>query len=248
MSRADLIFICAGALLFLLGVACALVATRKEDRALVIADTPTSNARDLETTFRRDGAYGQPCELVGLAECDAPLAGPLTGQSCVAYRHALTWEAWRKARPFDRRAGVDGLVCHDRGTEFDERAVPSFWLRDATGRILVEPANVELDLKEIDQRYEVVTASFGGSERRTRRAEHALPLGQPVYLLGYLGERDGAPVLRRHPTDPKRKFLVSYRSEQQLLRANRAQSYGFYFAAGIAGSLGIVLVLWRVLI
>ena len=75
-----------------------------------------------------------------------------------------------------------------------------------------------------------------------------LPVGQPVYVLGYLGERQGQPVIQRHTSDTSKKFLISYRSEQALTRANRLRAAVFYFVAGISGSAGVLLIAWRLLI
>jgi hypothetical protein len=249
LSTIDLIFIAAGILLFALGIVCAMVAARKEARMLVIADTPTTAAGDVERIYRANGAYGQACEIAGVIECDAPLSGPLTGQSCVAYSHLLRWEDWGKATAWDhnRARSADGLVCRDSGTEFDDRCVPTFWVRDASGQVQIDPINADLDLQELDQRYDVTLASVGDSERRTWRTEKALPTGHAVYVLGYLAERQGAPVLQRHPTDRTKKFLISHRSEQKLIGAHRVQSYAYYFAAGISGSLGLVMLIWRFL-
>jgi hypothetical protein len=247
MTNIDLIFIGAGAISLLVGIICAFVAARSEDRLAAIEDTPTSSAADVEAICRRNGAYGQACEVAGTIECDYSLSGPLTGEPCAAYSYMQAWEEWGPAQMWERRHSNDGMVRRNGGTDFDDRRVPTFWVRDASGRIMVDPINAELDLQEIDQRYDVTTSSFGGAERRVRHVERALPLGQ-VYVLGYLAERAGQPVIQRHPSDPAKKFLISYRSEQKLVGTHRLRSYGYYFAAGITGSLGLLLLLWRLLI
>jgi hypothetical protein len=247
MTTLNIIILCAGALLLLVAAFCVTAALRGEDRLLAILDTPTSSALDIQAIHRNNGAYGQACEVAGVVECDASLSGPLSEQACVAYSHMLTWEEWGKPGLFDKRSGTSDLVYRSGGTEFDDRRAPTFWVRDASGRVLVDPINAELDLQEIDARYEVVTSGYGDSERRTRREEKGLPLGQPVYVLGYLGERQGQPVIQRHVGDPSKKFLISYRSEQALTRANRLRAAVFYFVAGISGSAGVLLIAWLML-
>ena len=248
MTTLNIIMICAGGLLLLAAVLCVLAALRGEDRLVAILDTPTSSALDIHAIHRNNGAYGQSCEVTGVIECDASLSGPLSGQACVAYSHMLTWEEWGKPGLFDKRSGTSDLVYRTGGTEFDDRRAPTFWVRDASGRVLVDPINAELDLQEIDSNYEVVTSGYGNSERRTRREEKGLPLGQPVYVLGYLGERQGQPIIQRHLADSSKKFLISYRSEQALTRANRLRAALFYFVAGISGSAGVLLIAWRLLL
>jgi len=248
MTSLTIILLCAGGLLLMVAAICVTAALRGEDRLLAIQDTPTSSAQDILAIHRNNGAYGQACEVTGVIECDASLSGPLSGQSCVAYSHTLTWEEWGRPSGFDRRHGTSDLIYRNGGTEFDDRRAPTFWVRDASGRVLIDPINAELDLQAIDSRYEVVTSSFGDSERRTRREEKGLLLGRQVYVLGYMGERQGQPVIQRHPSNPSKKFLISYRDEQALTRTNRMRAAVFYFVAGISGSAGVLLIFWRLLL
>jgi hypothetical protein len=247
MTTPNLIFLGLGAVLLLLATFCVIAALRGEDRLVAILDTPTSSALDIHAIHRNNGAYGQACEVTGVIECDASLSAPLSGQACVAYSHTQTWEEWGKPGMFEKRSGTSELVYRTGGTEFDDRRAPTFWVRDASGRVLVDPINAELDLQLIDSNYEVLTSGYGGSERRTRREEKGLQLGQSVYVLGYLGERQGQPIIQRHAGNPSKKFLISYRSEQALTRSNRLRTSLFYFVAGISGSAGMLLIAWRML-
>ena len=99
----------------------------------------------------------------------------------------------------------------------------------------------------VDERYEVMTAGMGGSERRAWHTEKGLPVGQQVYVLGYMSEQGGQPVLRCHPRDCDKKFIISYRSEQDLTRATNRRANLFYTLAAVAGVGGILLVGWQVL-
>ncbi len=248
MTTLDIVLLCAGGLLLIVAAICVAAALRGEDRLLAIMDTPTSSAGDILAIHRNNGAYGQACEVAGVIECDSALSGPLSEQACVAYSNTLTWEEWGRPGMFDKRAATSDLVYRTGGAEFDDQRAPMFWVRDASGRVLVDPINAELDLQPIDSRYEVVTSSFGDSERRTRREEKALPLGRQVYVLGYLGERQGQPIIQRHPSAPAKKFLISYRDEQALTRSNRVRAALFYFLGGISGSAGVLFIFWRLFV
>jgi hypothetical protein len=52
----------------------------------------------------------------------------------------------------------------------------------------------------------------------------------------------------RHPSNPQKKFLISYRSERDLARASSRSASLYYFLAGSSGTVGLLLVLWRVLV
>jgi hypothetical protein len=253
MTIFDILVICGGGVLVLLAVFSAFAAFRGEDRVRAIQDTQSYTALEIQQIYRHaGGGFGQPCEITGVAECDWSMAGPLSGQPCIAYSHTITWEEWKQTVHYERNAlGGQKLDTDDHyvggGTDVDDRHVPTFWVRDATGRILIDPQNAELDLLEIDERYEDVSSSFGGTRRATRK-EKALPVGHQVYVLGYLGERQGEPTLTRHPSNPQNKFLISYRSEQDFARANSRNASLYYFLAGSSGTIGLLLVLWRLLI
>jgi hypothetical protein len=247
LTTLNIIFFCAGGLLLIIAASCVTMALRGEKRLLAILDTPTSSAADIQAIYRNNGAHGQACEVAGVIECDDSLSGPLSGQACAAYSHTLTWEEWGRPGPFEKRSATSDLVYRTGGTEFDDRRAPTFWVRDASGRVQVDPLNAQLDLQAIDSRYEVVTSSYGDSERRTRREERGLPLGQQVYVLGYLGERQGQPVVQRHTSDTSKQFLISYRTEQTLTRTHRVRTAVSYFVGGISGSAGLLLIAWQLL-
>lgn len=253
MTVFDILIICGGGILALVAAACAFAAFRGEDRVQAIQDTPSFNALEIQQIHRHaGGGFGQPCEIVGVAECEWSLTGPLSGQPCVAYSHTITWEEWKQTVHHERDGfGRRKFDTSDHyiggGTDVDDRHVQTFWVRDATGRVRVDPQNAEIDLMEIDERYEDMSTSFGGTRRATR-IEKALPLGHQVYVLGYLGERQGEPVLMRHPSNPQKKFLISYRSERDFARASSRSASLYYFLAGSTGTVGLLLVLWRLLV
>ena len=233
-----------GVVLLIIAIICAIIAWNSEGRLAAIRAAPTTTAQDVYARYRHDGgAFGQLCEVEGVVECDYSIDGPLSGQSCVIYSHTLTWEDWGQ-QSFGRR-NPGGMARIGGSTEVDDRHVPSFWVRDATGRVRVDPLLAEFDLKEIDERYEVMSAS--SSERRSWRTEKALPVDHQVYVLGYIGQKDGEPVLGHHKGDKSKRFLISYRSERELTRATGLRTNLFYLLAGIAGIGGIGLVMWQVL-
>ena len=237
-----------GAVLLLVALVCALVAWNSEGRLAAIRDAPSSTAQDVLLRYRHDGGgFGQVCEVAGVIECDASIDGPISGRPCAIVSHTVTWEEWGQPITFGRNTYDTNMVLRGSSTEVNDRHVPTFWVRDATGRVLVDPLMATFDLQPLDERYEVMTTSSGGSERRAWHTEKGLPVGQQVYVLGYMGEQSGQPVLRRHPRDRDKKFIISYRSEQELTRTTNRRANLFYTLAALAGVGGILLVGWQVL-
>jgi hypothetical protein len=233
-----------GVALLVVALACAATAWNSEGRLVAIQEVPISTIQDVLARYRHDGGgFGQPCEISGVIECDAAIDGPLSGQSCVAYSHTVTWEEWGPPPRTGRPTYDDVMVRRGGATDVADRHVPSFWVRDATGRVLVDPLTARFDLKPIDEKYEVMSSS-GGSERRSWHSEKALPVGHPIYVLGYIGERNSQPVIMRH-RDTGKQFLISYRSERELTRATNRRANLFYVLAGIFAIGGLALLLWQ---
>jgi hypothetical protein len=238
-----------GTILVLIAVVCAAVAWRAEGRLASIKGTPRSTSQDVLARYRHDGgAFGQPCEIAGVVESDTSLSGPLSGQPCVIYSSTLRWEDWeRPSALYRRHADETGMVYRGGSTEIDDRHVPHFWVSDASGRVLVDPLMADFDLKPIDERYDVMTAGSGQSERRSWHTEKALPLGHQVYVLGYIGEHNGQPVVGRHPSDQRRRAFISYRTEQELTSATSLRTNLFYLTAGLTGVGGALMIVWGLL-
>jgi hypothetical protein len=250
MTTLDLLILAGSAVLLISAIVCAVIGWRVESRLLAIQSTATSNVIQVHDLFQQmrvgGAAFGQICEVVGVVESNETLTSPMSGQPCVAYRYTRTDEEWGRTNTGRTRRDADmrGMVLQNRFTEHDERCVKSFWVRDTTGRILVDPTQAELDLRETDQRYDETLSALGNSERRVWHEEWALPIGHPVYVLGALVNYDNAPMITRHPLDRGQRFLISYRSEEQLQRTTRRRAYKYYFAAGITGGMAVLSLVW----
>jgi len=194
---------------------------------------------------------GEMVEVNGTVQCASPLTGEISGQPCVYYRSVTerVYEASTSNRSRSRRSEVISQ---------NEQRIP-FEVDDGTGRVLVNPFDAEIDARKVVDRFEPYAGSsarltFGGlafqvdaGAHRTlgyRKVEHAVLVGQPVYVLGVLQE-DGS--LGRPPEGSRlRRFLISSRSEEELARALRHRSYllltGALVSFIVAGLLALVLL------
>ncbi len=234
MSALEIALLAGGALLTLAALVATAVAWHGEGRLLAMRDAPTLSAAEAAARHQRAsyGAapLGQALEVVGTIECDAPLRAPYSETLCVAYDYQVSEERELIiGRPGSRRARELELG----GRDVQGARAPRFYVRDASGRIAVDPAGAQLDMIETVARYEAYTG-LGGSEREIWREERALPLGNRVFVLGYLGNDGGAPIIGRHPGARGRPFIISHRGEGALRARVSLRSYGLYLGAVVS--------------
>jgi hypothetical protein len=226
----------AGALLLLIAIGAAVVAWRRESGLVAMDSTPTLSVAELSERHHHAAsgraAMGQPVEVVGTIECDAPLAAPYSETICVAYRYTVS-EAneQRVIRPNGHSARTHAFA----GQDDQYRHVARFYVRDASGRIPIDPDGAAIEMIETLARYEAYSG-LAGSERQVWREERALPLGYRVYVLGYLLSDQGEPLLGRHPVERGRRFLISHRDEASLIARVRTQAYALYAGAILAAA------------
>jgi hypothetical protein len=234
------------AILAIAGLIAAIVAWRGESSMLAISETETLSVAEVFTKHRL-GRLGHAVEVMGTIECDAPLQAPYSEALCVAYSYTVSEDKERLGYTGYGTNHQHSLVSrrgqHNIGHSLDHQGsqVPRFYVRDSTGRIAVDTDGAFIDMPETVARYESYTGAELNVERQIWREEHALPLGNRAYILAYLANDHGEPVLMRHPVDGARRFIISHRDEQALLSYTRWRAYGLYLFSGI--SIGAALLI-----
>ncbi|RRR74318.1 MAG: hypothetical protein EI684_07365 [Candidatus Viridilinea halotolerans] len=234
--------IVAGVVLLIIALVAIAVAWHREGSLLAMRDAPTLSAGELAVRHRDGlagfGPLGEAVEVVGTIECDNPLAAPFSETVCVAYHYRVNEST-------EQRIGRPGQRHHQEfsfsGLDDYERHVPRFYVRDASGRIAIDPKGATFDMIETVARYESFTG-LAGSQRKVWREEYVLPVGNRVYVLGYLlSDREEA-IIGRHPIERERRFLISHRDEEALSAHVRTQAYLLY--AGALVALGGAVATW----
>jgi hypothetical protein len=214
------------------------------------------------------GSFNQITEVKGIVECTDPLVSELSQTKCVYYRMSVTreyeetyWETDDKGNRMQRtRRGSESVAGNTR-------SVP-FLVRDASGAIAVEPDGASFVDEKVFSQFEQGSERgparrFGSftfdpgffpqtSGRRTlgyRLEESAIPLGRTIYVLGEAVDSDGRLRVRK-PDAKGASFIVSLKTEEQLVQGARSAARGLKIAALIAavvGVAGIVLGALRVI-
>ena len=233
--------------------------------AQVLSTETSSCAQVAELCASMEGVVGaetsQLVEVKGTIEPRGELLqAEITGQECVCYRSRVErqWEEerWEKDSQGKRvrrtRRGSDTLAQNER--------LDPFLVNDGTGQVLVDPEGAKIDWVESVDRFERgepegATLSVGrfslnlggfrlGSGRRTlgyRYKEWVLPAQHPIYVLGGAAPGGEQPCVRR-PAEKGQKFIVSVKSEEEIVKGARRSILCLTIGAAVAGLAGIVLI------
>ena len=240
-------------------------------KALDMQATETSTSAELERLARDiaaeigPGSLNQVAEIKGVVESPNPLKAEMSGTDCIWYRSTVTREYEESYTEKDSNGNTRNATR--RGSETvsaNERRLP-FLVRDSTGTIEVDPEGATMDGERVLSQFEqgergasirVGTFSMNiaaiGSGRRTlgyKLEEWAIPTGRNVYVLGEAKD-DGGRLRVGKPGIKEGRFLISLKSEEQLVQAAKTGStvLGVLSAVfGVAAVVILVLVLTGVM-
>ena len=201
----------------------------------------------IQSTKCRDLEPGRKTEVKGTVKALTPLPVPERPGECVYYRIE------RRQERMHTRREADGKIHSTPEWETIEARTESrrFLVEDETGSVLVDlQEGAEVDAPLVVDKNEqspgnTLSAggfrlSLGGGKPTTTRVWALVP-GQPVYVLGQ-AESEGSRVVLK---SGEQKLVVSYKSEEELLRgAQRDASFGKVIAAALlaAGAAAFFLI------
>ncbi|MBJ7330066.1 MAG: E3 ubiquitin ligase family protein [Solirubrobacteraceae bacterium] len=251
----------AGAVLLVAAIAAWFYARheRKKERRAVATETVTcADASALAKSVADEvggGNFHQRCEIVGAATAvDGGVEkAPESGVEAVWHRTTVTHKYWEM-----ESSTTDGKTTRRRvereETVSDETSEVPFAVTDATGSVRVVPSAADIDRPEqVADRFErgesmdsggILGALLrSGSDSGTVGFQHeewAIRPGTQLYVQGELSDRDGE-LTFDEPKD-KGSFLVSTRSEEELVAGHRRNARFATIAWVVALVLGIVLL------
>lgn len=214
-------------------------------RNRLLDDLPTSKAQ---------GVFIGLVELKGTAEEAAPggaLRSYLAEIPCVHY-------AWRVEEHWSRTVTTtdskgnrvtrreSGWTTMDEGDQTVE-----FLLRDGSGAILVHPQGAKIESKEVFHEHCRIgdplyygkgpPGACAHSDRRRRFTEIALPLHQPIYLVGQSRAREDV-AAAEIAYDPRADlYLISVRPEEEVSAGYQRGFWGLALLGLVLAVGGLVL-------
>lgn len=255
-----------GVVLLVLAVVCFFLRQSQATKLAQVMSAETLTCAAVER-FCRDQAQPGGLSVAtqigvqGTIEAQSPVKGELSAQECVCFKTQVEreWEEERWENDPNDKAGRR-LTTH-RGSEtvaHNERREP-FYVRDTSGRVLVDPQGADIDWVQSVDRFEhgepqagafalgvlLQVAGLPVEGRKTlgyRYHEWILPVGRPAYVLGGAVLRGNEPCLQR-PTESGRRFLVSTKPVEQIVAGARSAVFWLGIACGVCGLAGVALIL-----
>jgi uncharacterized membrane protein len=198
------------------------------------------------------GGYSEYVELKGNGKCSKPLKSQHTNTPCLWFRSTVVRE-YEEERTVTDSNGNRRTEIH-RGSETvstTEDSTP-FDLDDGTGSIKINPQGAEIIGKQVYNQFKpgeysgplnIVLSTF--NKRRTigyRFTEDLIPVDQKLYILGEASDKDGELEVKR-PSDKKKKFLVSVKSEEELIKSFTSAALFMLIGTIVLSLIGVGLII-----
>jgi hypothetical protein len=259
-----------GIVLLIVAVGLLLWRRSRQARLGAILGTETSTVKEVTElgAYVREGLEGHTgfnrvCELKGAISCDTPLTSEVAKQACVYYAMTVTRDYEESYVETDNQGNQHQRTKRSSNTVASNSQRTAFWLEDETGRIPVDPQGAEIDAEQVVDRYEPadqlqIGLSIGGLQlgigglggTRTlgyHYRESVLPPGRQAFVLGEASDSSGTLTVQK-PREKGAKFIISLKSEEQLVQsAQRTVNWLLYgaVASGVLGVAALVLGLVR---
>lgn len=233
-----MIFLIIGGVLIVIGIILTFIRKKTLSKSVDIKYYQTVKISDVMKNAKQisdelgSGNYSEMVELKGQAICSNPLKGEFSGKNCVYYKS----EVYREYEILVEKRDSQGKLTRnwERRNERvggTEKSV-EFLLKDESGEIpiSIEGAN-KISQKVIDT-FEPAPSAGGGlsfsfgnftfsnsSSNRTigyKKVEYCIPTDSSLYILGEVNDRDGKLKVSK-PIDKKNQFIVSAKSEEELI-------------------------------
>jgi hypothetical protein len=235
----------AGIVLLVVAVGAVLYARHERGKARKATATETMSCGDIAALSDGvasevgAGDFTQRCEAVGAAKAGPHglVDAPESGLDAVWVRTKIVHKYWEMVET--RNDGRTTRTRQEREETVSENtSTTPFALSDDSGTVLIHPEGADIDRPEqVVDRFE----QRSGAERAGDGFLAALlRSGQDSYVQGEVADRTGALVFEQ-PRD-KGAFLISTRSEEEIVQGAERNAKIATAGAAVAGVLGLVLL------
>lgn len=252
-----ILFIIIGIALIGLGIFLHFQQKKLGEKANLMQDTETSTVDSVKDTMKEMSSFGTGnfslyVEMKGTVRSSHPLIGTFSRQPCVYYKTQVTrkYEVLEEKRDSEGRFRKTWVTKEDVVSSNEDKV--EFELEDSTGKILVNLDGAKIEANKVFDTFEQGSRSsrftdlvfYDRSDSKTigfQYTEYAIPVNSTIYTLGDANDRSGTLKLSR-PQDNTRKFIVSTKSEEQLVAEAKSGAKMAKYGS-IASFIGGVLVI-----
>ena len=254
-----------GAILIVLGAVLSIVVSTKiKNKNVEIQFMKTTSIGELKKNLEDNASQGltgyrEYSELKGVADAPVPLKTPYSERDA-AYFDAEIYQVFEEMETYTDEQGTHQRMVRRENLMSSQKTPGPILLKDATtgdqAYIEVTEHGIQLDtVKMLDkfepqnnmQQYGFFSSfMFNPMGSRTlgfRMVETGIPLGQSLYVLGDAFIENGRLNIGK-PADKKKPFIVSVKSESDLVHSNKVGA-GFALYGGIVlAVLGVLAILF----
>ncbi|NJL14188.1 MAG: hypothetical protein HC913_15045 [Microscillaceae bacterium] len=231
---------------------------KASDKALEMKYQETSKVADVVSTYNdiKDslgvGNYsGSIVELSGVGSSPTPLTAEHSQTPALYYEASVVREYEVTEQEKDNEGNYRSVTKRKSETVSSNSQYLVFNLDDGSGaNIAVDMNKAKKDLVKSFDRFEAdAPAGFrlniGNTGSKTigyRYLEKIIPNNAKLYVLGELSDKSGTLMVVK-PSDSKKPFIVTTKSEEELVRSAESAASGQKIAAIVAAVLGVALMI-----
>jgi hypothetical protein len=239
-----------GIILLLIGVGLFFGYRSAKNKMLDMAGAETLTAaglKELSDSIAKEigeGSFNQICEVKGVIKCNIPLTSELRKLPCVYYQSSVIEEYEETYYERDSQGREQRRTRSKHNTISSNQQQTDFFVEDQTGRIKIEANGADWDPEVTcdEVRQGIPSQNYHNTRYKgTRYQERAVPVDRLAYVLGQA--RDAGGLAIRKPEGGKR-FLISLKSEEDLMKKAQGSIQGFKVGAIICSALGALLLLY----
>ena len=254
-----------GAIMIVLGGLLAVLVRKKmQNKNIEIQYMNTASIPELKKTLEENAAQGlegyrEYTEIKGVAASDSPEKAPYS-EKPVAYYDAALYQVFEEVETYKDDSGTHQRVNRREERMSEQKSSSAFAIKDAqsgeAAYVQMSAHGMKLDVQKTLDKFEPVDmmqrySFFGGFQYGQRGSktlgfrmvENTIPIGQPLYALGEAFLEGGRLTIAK-PRDGKKPFIVSVKSEDDLVRGNKSGATAALVFGIILAVAGVAIMIF----
>lgn len=252
-----------GAVLIVVGALLVLVVrTRIKNKNIEIQYMETKPLSDIKRTLEENEAagltnYREFAEIKGIASSGSSVKAPYS-ETDVAYYQAELYQVFEETQTYTDERGTHQRTSRREDLMSSQKSPGPIVVEDGGEKAYIEVLEhgMRLDTVKTLDKFEPINmmnqygffSSFHYSPRGTRTlgfrmVERTIPLKHPLYILGDVYSQNGRLNISK-PIDSKKPFIVSVKSEADLIHSNKVGMTMSLVSGIICAAAGIAIMIF----